>query len=67
MNGRITHEVLDQGQADVVLVGRLFQKNPGTVWSMAEDLGVEIHLPHQISWGFVGRGKGRVKAIARKL
>jgi 2,4-dienoyl-CoA reductase-like NADH-dependent reductase (Old Yellow Enzyme family) len=66
-DGHIAQRVLDQGQADVVLVGRQFQKNPGTVWSMAEDLGVEIHVAHQISWGFKGRGKGRVKAIAQKL
>ncbi|KAG1729280.1 hypothetical protein EDB19DRAFT_1744132 [Suillus lakei] len=32
-NGKIAQEVLDKGQADVVLVGRLFQKNPATVWA----------------------------------
>jgi len=28
---KIAQEIFDKGQADVVLVGRLFQKNPGTV------------------------------------
>jgi 2,4-dienoyl-CoA reductase-like NADH-dependent reductase (Old Yellow Enzyme family) len=32
-NGKIAQEVLDKGQADVVLVGRQFQKNPVTVWA----------------------------------
>lgn len=32
-SGIIAQEVLDKGQADVVLVGRSFQKNPGVVWS----------------------------------
>ncbi|KAG2081671.1 hypothetical protein BD769DRAFT_1633570 [Suillus cothurnatus] len=45
-NGKIAQEVLDKGQADVVLVGRQFQKNPGAVW-----------LANQIGWGFGGRGK----------
>lgn len=32
-NGVVAQEVLDKGQADVVLVGRYFQKNPAAVWS----------------------------------
>ncbi|KAL0959744.1 hypothetical protein HGRIS_011435 [Hohenbuehelia grisea] len=55
-DGHIAQEVLDKGQADLVFVGRGFQKNPGLVWSMAEDLGVDINLAHQISWPFKGRG-----------
>ncbi|KAG2038392.1 hypothetical protein BDR03DRAFT_954671 [Suillus americanus] len=30
-DGKIAHEILVKGQADIVLVGRLFQKNPVTV------------------------------------
>jgi 2,4-dienoyl-CoA reductase-like NADH-dependent reductase (Old Yellow Enzyme family) len=56
-DGHIAQEVLDKGQADVALVGRFFQKNPGTVWAFAEDLGVHITLAHQIDWAFTGRGK----------
>ncbi|KAG2133711.1 hypothetical protein DEU56DRAFT_871905 [Suillus clintonianus] len=51
-DGKIAQEVLDKGQADVVLVGRLFQKNPGTVWSFASDLGVAIKVANQIGLGF---------------
>ncbi|KAI9738771.1 MAG: hypothetical protein M1834_008278 [Cirrosporium novae-zelandiae] len=49
----------DEGGVDAVLVGRWFQKNPGTVWQFAEDLGVEIHVANQIRWGFGGRGSKR--------
>ena len=52
-----------QGQADVVFLGRQFQKNPGSVWQFAEELGVTITVAHQIEWGFKGRGKiGRKSA-----
>jgi len=57
LNGHIAQEVLDNGQADIVLVGRMFQKNPGLVWSFADDLGVQLHQAHQIGWGFAGRAQ----------
>ncbi|RDB27991.1 NADPH dehydrogenase afvA [Hypsizygus marmoreus] len=56
-NGHIAQSVLDKGQADVILVGRSFQKNPGLVWSFADDLGVRIRHANQIRWGFEGRGR----------
>ncbi|KAF8870493.1 hypothetical protein BD779DRAFT_1478851 [Infundibulicybe gibba] len=56
-DGHIAQGVLDKGQADMVMVGRQFQKNPGTVWAMADDLGVKITLAHQIAWGVGGRGR----------
>ncbi|KAG1837225.1 hypothetical protein DFJ58DRAFT_816491 [Suillus subalutaceus] len=55
-NGKVAQEVLDKGQADVVLVGRQFQKNPASVWAFASDLGVAIKIANQIGWGFGGRG-----------
>lgn len=58
-SGRIAEDVLEKGHADVALVGRTFQKNPGVVWDFAEDLGVDIYLAHQIEWGFKGRGMNR--------
>ena len=56
-DGHIAQGVLDKGQADAVLVGRQFQKNPATVWAFAEDLGVDIRKANQIGWGFAGRTK----------
>ncbi|OAX38157.1 FMN-linked oxidoreductase [Rhizopogon vinicolor AM-OR11-026] len=60
--GKIAEEVLDKGQADVILVGRQFQKNPATVWAFAADLGVATKLANQIAWPFVGRGSARKMA-----
>jgi hypothetical protein len=50
-SGRIAQDILEKGQADVAIVGRQFQKNPGSVWTFAEELGVDVHLAHQIEWG----------------
>ncbi|PSR80698.1 hypothetical protein PHLCEN_2v6614 [Hermanssonia centrifuga] len=58
-DGKTAQKVLDDNQADVIFVGRHFQKNPGTVWEFAEDLSVGIVVAHQIEWAFFGRGVGR--------
>lgn len=58
-SGKLAAKILDDGQADVVLSGRWFQKNPGLVWEFAEELGVNIHLAHQIEWPFKGRGSAK--------
>jgi len=42
-------------ELDLVIAGRMFQKNPGLVWSWAEELGVQINVANQIRWGFGGR------------
>ncbi|KAG2363014.1 hypothetical protein BDR07DRAFT_1609092 [Suillus spraguei] len=60
-DGKIAQEVLNKGQADVVFVGRFFQKNPASVWAFASDLGVTIKIANQIVWGFGGRGVGHKK------
>lgn len=46
---------------DVVLVGRMFQKNPAVVWQFADDLGVSARAANQIRWGFVGRTQNILK------
>ncbi|EJF55971.1 hypothetical protein BD309DRAFT_1003808 [Dichomitus squalens] len=53
--GKLAQSILDEGRADVIFVGRMFQKNPGLVWSLADDLGVDIRQPGQIELGFKGR------------
>ncbi|KAG6843823.1 hypothetical protein H0H87_012882 [Tephrocybe sp. NHM501043] len=63
LDGKTSQAILDNGQADVVSVGRNFIKNPSTVWAFAEDLGVQVHLAKQIGWGF--KGKGRKHAPSR--
>jgi 2,4-dienoyl-CoA reductase-like NADH-dependent reductase (Old Yellow Enzyme family) len=39
---------------DLVAAARMFQKNPGLVWAWADDLKTDIHIAHQIAWGFGG-------------
>ncbi|KAL1745082.1 NADH:flavin oxidoreductase 1 [Schizophyllum fasciatum] len=50
VNGKQAEDILHDTGADVALVGRHFQRNPGTVWQFAEDLGTQIYLAHQIEW-----------------
>ncbi|KAJ9644498.1 NADH-dependent flavin oxidoreductase [Coniosporium tulheliwenetii] len=59
-NGPFAEQLLQDG-LDAVFIGRWFQKNPGLVWTFAEELGVEIHVAKQISWAFGGRAGGRSK------
>ncbi|OJT14460.1 hypothetical protein TRAPUB_8986 [Trametes pubescens] len=54
--GTVAQEVLDKGQADVILAGTVFLKNPAAVQAFAEELGVEVKLPNQADWVFNGRG-----------
>ncbi|KDR80227.1 hypothetical protein GALMADRAFT_61931 [Galerina marginata CBS 339.88] len=56
-NGKIAEDILESGRADVVPIGRQFQKNPGQVWAIAEELGVEVKFASQMQWGFRGRGR----------
>lgn len=55
-NGKMANDLLEEG-LDIAASGRLFQKNPGLVWSWADDLDVVIKNANQIGWGFSGRGK----------
>ncbi|KAL5327800.1 hypothetical protein ACEPPN_005505 [Leptodophora sp. 'Broadleaf-Isolate-01'] len=59
-SGKQANQLLEEG-LDAVLVGRMFQKNPGLVWDFADDLRVEIHQANQIRWGFGGRSAGKVE------
>ena len=56
-SGISAQDVLETDRADVIFVGRYFQKNPGQVWAMAEELGVEIRVAKQMEWPFSGRGQ----------
>ncbi|KAK0496045.1 FMN-linked oxidoreductase [Armillaria luteobubalina] len=61
-DGHTAQGVLENGLADVVLCGRAFQQNPGLVLRYAQDLDVDIHLAHQIQWGYkVGRRRTKAK------
>ena len=53
-SGKQANQLLDEG-LDLAIAGRTFQKNPGLVWTWAEELGVQINVANQIRWGFGGR------------
>ncbi|TAQ83116.1 hypothetical protein B7494_g8560 [Chlorociboria aeruginascens] len=57
--GKLAQGILENGDADVVFVGRHFLRNPGLVWDWAAELGVDVRAANQIGWGFGQRaGKG---------
>ncbi|KAL4922309.1 hypothetical protein BDW62DRAFT_172253 [Aspergillus aurantiobrunneus] len=57
-SGHLANSFVEKEGLDITLVGRGFQKNPGLVWTFAEELGVEIGMANQIRWGFASRGGG---------
>ena len=65
-NGKQANDLLEKDGLDLAIVGRMFQKNPGLVFSFADDLGVEVVMPNQIGWGFGGRGKKAAKEAKKK-
>uniref|UniRef100_L2FG05 Nadh-dependent flavin n=1 Tax=Colletotrichum fructicola (strain Nara gc5) TaxID=1213859 RepID=L2FG05_COLFN len=50
--GKEASEILADGQADAVLVGRAFLKNPNLVWSWADELDIDIYVASQYGWAF---------------
>jgi 2,4-dienoyl-CoA reductase-like NADH-dependent reductase (Old Yellow Enzyme family) len=52
----LAQQLIDDG-LDVIMCGRWFQKNPGLVYSFADDLEVDLKMANQIAWGFKGRTK----------
>ncbi|KAJ5226146.1 hypothetical protein N7468_007371 [Penicillium chermesinum] len=57
-SAHLANDLVEKQGLDFVLVGRGFQKNPGLVWTWAEELDVEISMANQIRWGFASRGGG---------
>ncbi|KAJ5215997.1 uncharacterized protein N7498_002404 [Penicillium cinerascens] len=55
-SAHLANSLLENNGLDFVLIGRAFQKNPGLVWTWAEELDVEISMANQIRWGFASRG-----------
>ncbi|CAI6332077.1 unnamed protein product [Periconia digitata] len=55
--GKQANGYVENDNIDFIFVGRMFQKNPGLVWTFADELGVEGRWANQIRWGFGGRGK----------
>jgi 2,4-dienoyl-CoA reductase-like NADH-dependent reductase (Old Yellow Enzyme family) len=66
-NGPQAQSLVDDDGLDAIMVGRMFQKNPGLVWTFADELGVEIKVANQIGWGFGGRAGGKKKQLELRL
>lgn len=63
--GTLGNQVLEADQADVVLLGRQFLKEPGSVSAFADELGVQIKLSNQYEWAFKGRGYTKAFYVQR--
>ncbi|KAI3405011.1 OYE32 [Candida oxycetoniae] len=48
----LVNEYIEKGEFDVALIGRGFLRNPGLVWTFADQLGVRLHQNLQLGWGF---------------
>lgn len=48
-NAHLANDLLEKDGLDIVTVGRGFQKNPGLVFAWAEELGVQVQMPNQVS------------------
>ncbi|KAF3904898.1 hypothetical protein ABW20_dc0107649 [Dactylellina cionopaga] len=59
--GELANTLLEEGSADVVFVGRPFQKNPALVWQWAEELGLEVRAANQIGWGYGQKVGGGIR------
>jgi 2,4-dienoyl-CoA reductase-like NADH-dependent reductase (Old Yellow Enzyme family) len=51
-NANLANELLEKEGLDIITVGRGFQKNPGLVFAWADELGVEVQMPNQVSGAF---------------
>lgn len=49
--GTQAEDLLHDMKLDAVFIGRQFQLNPGSVFSFADDLKVDVRMPNQVRWG----------------
>ena len=57
-SAHLANDLLEKEGLDFVMVGRGFQKDPGLVWTWADELDIEISMANQIRWGYGSRGGG---------
>ena len=57
----VAQQVLEEQGLDVVLLARQFLRDHQTVWTFAEQLGVDVSLPVQFGWVFRGGRPGGKK------
>ncbi|CCH44116.1 NADPH dehydrogenase [Wickerhamomyces ciferrii] len=49
---KFANEIIENGDADIVLVGKAFLQNPSLVWKWANDLFVRIKHTNQYEWPY---------------
>lgn len=54
--GSEANNLLESGYMDLLLVGRIYLKNSGIVWQLADDLGVQLSQAVQKGWIFDAEG-----------
>jgi 2,4-dienoyl-CoA reductase-like NADH-dependent reductase (Old Yellow Enzyme family) len=59
-SGGQAEQILQDGSADAVLIGRAFLKSPALVWEWAAELGVQVRIANQFGWGFAQKSNGGV-------
>jgi len=60
---KLGNDLLEKDGLDLITVGRAFQKNPGLVFTWADELDQQVQMPNQIRWGFKGRGSRPAQPI----
>ena len=59
-------QVLKNEMADVAFAGKQFQKDPVSVWTFVEQLGVNVRVAQRIEWGFRGGGSANNLKVQAK-
>ncbi|KAH3682107.1 hypothetical protein WICPIJ_006910 [Wickerhamomyces pijperi] len=52
VDGEFANKVVENGEADIVLVGKSLLKNPGLPWVWADQLGVKINVGRPFEWPY---------------
>lgn len=51
------NKLLESNCMDILLVGRIYLKNSGIVWQLADELGIQLEQPQQKAWIFNSEGQ----------
>lgn len=55
-DGKLANDLLENGIIDLLLIGRVYLKNSGVVWRLADDLGIQLEQAKQKAWIFDSEG-----------
>lgn len=55
-DGTTANSLLESNTVDILLIGRVYLKNSGIIWQLADDLGVQLEQAKQKAWIFDSEG-----------